>query len=106
MIFARNCQAYIGWVWPRPARWSGYPYGKPGFGYDSDRPVTQDVSLSVPRGAFVPVVGESGSGKSTLAGILMGENTGYAGKVTIGEVPLAEVSEKSLMDGITRVNVL
>lgn len=73
------------------------------FAYEAERPVLQDISITVPEGAFVSIVGESGSGKSTLAGILMGEATGYTGSVRIGGIPLARVAEHALMNSITRV---
>jgi ATP-binding cassette subfamily B protein len=37
------------------------------FGYDSDLPVVEDVSLRIAAGERVAIVGETGAGKSTLA---------------------------------------
>ena len=37
------------------------------FGYEKDRTILQDVSLTIPQGSFVSLVGESGCGKSTIA---------------------------------------
>ena len=50
------------------------------------------------------MVGESGCGKSTVASILMGRNKGYEGSVLFGTMPLAEISEASLMKNITYVS--
>ncbi|MFR1809893.1 MAG: ATP-binding cassette domain-containing protein, partial [Pygmaiobacter massiliensis] len=45
----------------------------------------------------------SGCGKSTVASILMGRNSDYTGRVTIGGVNLKDISEASLMRGMTYV---
>ena len=39
---------------------------------DSDRPVLEDVSLSIPVGSRVALVGATGSGKTTTANLLLG----------------------------------
>ena len=73
------------------------------FGYENDRPVLRGVDLQAEPGAFVALVGESGCGKSTIAGILTGRNRGWSGKVTVGGVSLADISEESLLATITYV---
>ena len=40
------------------------------FAYESDRPILQDISFTIPAGKTVAVVGPSGSGKSTLARLM------------------------------------
>lgn len=73
------------------------------FGYETDRPVLRGVDLQAEPGAFIALVGESGCGKSTIAGILTGRNRGWSGKVTVGGVSLADISEESLLSTITYV---
>ena len=73
------------------------------FGYEKDRTILHDVSLTIPRGSFVSLVGESGCGKSTIAAILSGARTGYTGAVTLGGVPVKELKEESRLRAMTVV---
>ena len=74
------------------------------FSYEADREILKGVDLSFPMGGFTAIVGESGCGKSTAASILMGRNRGYTGSVTVGGVPLADLSEESLLQSFTYVS--
>ena len=74
------------------------------FSYEKDREILKGVSLSFPKGGFTAIVGESGCGKSTVASILMGRNRGYTGALTVGGVPLADLSEESLLKNFTYVS--
>lgn len=74
------------------------------FGYDSDREILHGVTVSFPEGSFTAIVGESGCGKSTLASLLMGRNRGFSGSLTVGGVPITELSESSLMEHFTYVS--
>ena len=74
------------------------------FSYEADREILKHADLSFPQGSFTAIVGESGCGKSTAAGILTGRNQGYSGTVTVGGVPLAEISEESLLQNFTYVS--
>lgn len=78
------------------------------FSYDLDQktehPVLQNVSMEFPKGSFTAIVGESGCGKSTFASILMGKNKGYSGSLTVGNVPLSELNEESLMKNFTYIS--
>ena len=73
------------------------------FGYERNRTILRDISLTVPQGSFVSLVGESGCGKSTIAAILSGARTGYTGSVTLGGVPLQELNEESCLRTLTVV---
>lgn len=73
------------------------------FSYEPDREILHGINFSFPAGSFTAIVGESGCGKSTVASILMGRNSGYTGRVTIGGVNLKDISEASLMRGMTYV---
>lgn len=74
------------------------------FSYETDREILHGIDLSFPQGSFTALVGESGCGKSTIAAILMGKNKGYAGSITVGGLPLDEISEQSLMDSFTYIS--
>lgn len=74
------------------------------FGYEEDKEILHNISMSFPKGSFTAIVGESGSGKSTIAGILTGHNRQYRGSVTIGDISLPEIKEASLMKNVTYVS--
>ena len=66
------------------------------FGYGSRKKVFEDFSLTVPAGQITGLVGGSGSGKSTLAALLQKLYPPVGGKVMIGDVDLAYVTNRSL----------
>jgi putative ABC transport system ATP-binding protein len=55
-----------------------------------------DVSVELPTGRFTAIMGPSGSGKSTLMHCLAGLDTLTHGRVLLGDVDLAALSEKEL----------
>ena len=73
------------------------------FGYEKDRTILHDVSLTIPQGSFVSLVGESGCGKSTIAALLSGSRTGYTGRVTLGGVPVQELQQEQRLRTLTVV---
>ena len=73
------------------------------FGYEADRTILKDVSLTIPAGSFVSLVGESGSGKSTIAALLAGSRTGYTGTVTLGGVPVEQLQKQQRLSTLTVV---
>ena len=73
------------------------------FGYEKDRTILQDVSLTIPQGSFVSLVGESGCGKSTIAALLSGSRTGYTGSVTLGGVPVDQLQRAQRLRALTLV---
>ena len=73
------------------------------FGYEKDRTILHDVSLTIPQGSFVSLVGESGCGKSTIAALLSGSRTGYTGSVTLGGVPVQQLKQDQRLQVLTLV---
>jgi ATP-binding cassette subfamily B protein RaxB len=54
----------------------------------SERPVLDNISLTIPAGGFIAIVGPSGSGKTTLMRLLLGLLTPTSGRILIDGVPL------------------
>jgi len=52
---------------------------KLGKAYQADKPVFEDVSLSVGRGEFVCIIGHSGCGKTTILNVLAGLDSASVG---------------------------
>lgn len=74
------------------------------FGYVEEKDVLRDISFEMPEGRFLALVGTSGCGKSTVASLLMGEHSeAVRGKITIGGIPVSEISEDTLRKKIVRV---
>ena len=73
------------------------------FSYDENREILHNVNMNFKQGSFTAIVGKSGCGKSTVASILTGKNKGFKGSVTIGNIPINEISESSLMKSITYI---
>lgn len=70
---------------------------------DAQTPALDDVSLTVPQGAWVSVIGHNGSGKSTLAKNLLGLLEPAAGKIQISGL---ELSEKTVWDIRAQVGIV
>jgi zinc transport system ATP-binding protein len=51
--------------------------------YDSDEPVLQDLSFSIPQGTIAAIIGPNGSGKTTLLKALLGLIAPQQGKVLV-----------------------
>jgi len=62
------------------------------FAYRPGRPVLADVDLHIAPGQRIAVVGPSGAGKTTLGRLLAGLLSPDTGTVTVGDVPIAELS--------------
>ena len=52
---------------------------------DGSLQVLQDIDLELPAGEFVSIVGASGCGKSTLLRLVLGLDTEYDGRISIGD---------------------
>lgn len=68
------------------------------FGYEPEKPVLRDLSLTLRPGGHYALVGMSGSGKSTLLSLLMGAYRDYAGSITIDGRELRGIDGDSLYD--------
>jgi len=69
-----------------------------------DRPVLQNVTITIPSGSFTAFVGKSGSGKSTLAKVFAGINTNYEGSVKVMGTDLCKILPAELYKFCTYIS--
>jgi ATP-binding cassette, subfamily B, bacterial MsbA len=65
------------------------------FSYE-DRPVLQQFTLTIPRGAKIGIAGPSGSGKSTLVNLLLRFYDPISGRITLDGVDVRETTFRDL----------
>ncbi len=66
------------------------------FGYGEGAEVLHGIDLDVPAGTTVALVGHTGAGKSTIAKLLARFYEPRAGRITIDDVDLPDVTQESL----------
>ncbi|SPQ25594.1 c5ae929d-0aa1-4b85-beea-79cea5ccf2b4 [Thermothielavioides terrestris] len=70
------------------------------FGYYPDRPILNDLTVTIPAGKKVAVVGPSGCGKSTLLRLLFRSYEPQAGRILIDDQDIRDVTLDSLRRSI------
>lgn len=71
------------------------------YAYDpDDGDVLSDVTLTVQPGERLVLVGPSGAGKTTLARLLAGSDRPRAGTITVGGVPIADLTPEQLREQV------
>lgn len=73
------------------------------FRYDDDRPLIEDLSLTVEPGQTVAIVGPTGAGKTTLVNLIMRFYDLDAGRITLDGVDIAEMRRDDLRSQIGMV---
>lgn len=73
------------------------------FGYDPEKPVIHDLSLTVEPGHMVAIVGPTGAGKTTLVNLLMRFYEIDAGRIAINGRSIADINKDDLRAGIGMV---
>ncbi|MFH8575510.1 ABC transporter ATP-binding protein/permease [Streptomyces zaomyceticus] len=73
------------------------------FRYEADKPLIEDLSLSVEPGQTVAIVGPTGAGKTTLVNLLMRFYEVTGGRITLDGVDIAKMSRERLRTGIGMV---
>ncbi|MEV5506238.1 ABC transporter ATP-binding protein [Streptomyces orinoci] len=89
---------------PRPAHVHGeVSFEKVSFRYEPDKPLIEDLSLSVRPGQTVAIVGPTGAGKTTLVNLLMRFYEVSGGRITLDGVDIARMSREELRSHIGMV---
>ncbi|WP_055603193.1 ABC transporter ATP-binding protein [Streptomyces aureus] len=73
------------------------------FRYEADKPLIEDLSLTVEPGQTVAIVGPTGAGKTTLVNLLMRFYEVTGGRITLDGVDVAGMSREQLRTGIGMV---
>lgn len=66
------------------------------FGYQTNRPIIRDVSLTVPPGSLVAIVGPTGAGKTTIVNLLMRFYDPDSGEIRLDGHDIRQATRKSL----------
>lgn len=61
------------------------------FSYGGDRPILQNVSMTIAKGDMVGIVGASGAGKTTLVDLLLRLFNPQSGTISVDGIPLSEL---------------
>ncbi|MFF5424528.1 MULTISPECIES: ABC transporter ATP-binding protein [unclassified Streptomyces] len=73
------------------------------FRYEPDKPLIEDLSLTVEPGQTVAIVGPTGAGKTTLVNLLMRFYEVTGGRITLDGVDIAGMTREQLRAGIGMV---
>ncbi|WP_326697371.1 ABC transporter ATP-binding protein/permease [Streptomyces sp. NBC_01754] len=76
---------------------------KVSFRYDPEKPLIEDLSLSVEPGQTVAIVGPTGAGKTTLVNLLMRFYEVTGGRITLDGTDVSKMSRDELRSGIGMV---
>ncbi|MEU1783886.1 MULTISPECIES: ABC transporter ATP-binding protein [Streptomyces] len=88
----------------RPDRVRGeVSFEKVSFRYEPDRPLIEDLSLTVRPGQTVAIVGPTGAGKTTMVNLLMRFYEVNGGRITLDGVDVAQMSREELRSHIGMV---
>ncbi|KNB51957.1 ABC transporter ATP-binding protein [Streptomyces caatingaensis] len=71
-------------------------FEKVSFRYDADKPLIDDLTLTVRPGQTVAIVGPTGAGKTTLVNLLMRFYEVGGGRITLDGVDIASLSREEL----------
>ncbi|MEW1842182.1 ABC transporter ATP-binding protein [Nonomuraea angiospora] len=88
----------------RPAQVRGrVAFENVSFRYTPDRPLIENLSLTVEPGQTVAIVGPTGAGKTTLVNLIMRFYEVTGGRITLDGVDIAEMSREELRANIGMV---
>lgn len=75
-------------------------FEKVSFGYNKERPILRDLTMTIPAGKKVAIVGPSGCGKSTLLRLLFRSYDVEDGRILIDDQDIRHVTLESLRKSI------
>ncbi|WP_374214417.1 ABC transporter ATP-binding protein [Streptomyces sp. Je 1-79] len=78
-------------------------FEKVAFRYEPEKPLVEDLSLTVEPGQTVAIVGPTGAGKTTLVNLLMRFYEVTGGRISLDGVDVAGMSREDLRSGIGMV---
>ncbi|MFF4426718.1 ABC transporter ATP-binding protein [Streptomyces sp. NPDC001549] len=78
-------------------------FDKVAFRYEPDRPLIENLSLTVEPGHTVAIVGPTGAGKTTLVNLLMRFYEVTGGEIALDGVDIAKMTREELRGGIGMV---
>ncbi|MFF8604802.1 ABC transporter ATP-binding protein [Streptomyces sp. NPDC015346] len=78
-------------------------FEKVAFRYEAEKPLIEDLSLTVEPGQTVAIVGPTGAGKTTLVNLLMRFYEVTGGRISLDGVDVAKMSREDLRSGIGMV---
>jgi len=73
------------------------------FRYDEDRPLIEDLSMTVRPGQMVAIVGPTGAGKTTLVNLIMRFYELDTGRITLDSVDISTIQKSSLRSQVGMV---
>ncbi|MEU9298723.1 ABC transporter ATP-binding protein [Streptomyces sp. NPDC048266] len=73
------------------------------FRYEADKPLIEDLSLTVEPGQTVAIVGPTGAGKTTLVNLLMRFYEVTGGRITLDGADIAKMPREDLRAGVGMV---
>ena len=73
------------------------------FGYEPDREILHDISLTVAPGQVLALVGPTGAGKTTLVSLLVRFFDPWRGRITIGGIDIRDFTVHSLRSQVAMV---
>jgi ATP-binding cassette subfamily B protein len=85
---------------PKSQRGIAVEFRDVSFGYETNRPVLEHLSLSIEAGKKVALVGPSGAGKSTLASLIPRLYDPWSGSIRLNGVDVRELTLDSLRSNI------